>query len=202
MFDDNTGDAINFSGTTLSSANPNGFTGSNWTVTVGPIVSTSTTQITIPAYPIGNQLSSLALTVAPNLGILAGSPVQIADLTGQNTMAGYVLSYAASTGALVCQIGLTFQFEIRDIGRKHYDSGYSPFYDIGVATGDTPIIMASLGDGITIIDQGFLQILIPEAQTRQLRNKTYLASMTATDSISTRQLFIGKLPEQYGGVTN
>lgn len=200
IFDDDTGQAINLSGTTIN--NPNGFTGSNWNVTDGNIATNSTTQITIPPYPIGNDLSSLALTVGANVGIVAGDPIQIADPTGQNTMTGYVLSYTPSTGQLVCQIGVTFQFEIRNIGRHHHSDGFSPFFDMGIAPEAAPILTASLGNGIQITDMGFLQILIPEAQTRRLRNKTYLASMTMTDSINTRQIFIGKLPEQYGGVTN
>lgn len=202
VFDDDTGAAVNLSGTTLAPANPNGFTGNNWTVTDGGILTNSTTQITIPSFPVGNQLSALSLTVGQNLGILAGDPIVIADPTGLNTMSGYVSSYAASTGALVCQIGLTFQFEIRSIGRHHHSDGFSPFFDIGIAPDAAPILSASLGNGVSIIDLGFLQILLPEAQTRRLRNKTYSASMTATDSVSTRQLFIGRLPEQYGGVTN
>jgi hypothetical protein len=200
VFDDDTGSPVNLSGTTTQF--PTGFTGSSWTVTDGAILTNSTTPITIPGYPIGSQLSALSLTVGDNLGILPGDPITISDPTGLNTMVGYVASYNTGTGALVCQIGLTFQFEIRHISRQHHSSGYAPFYDLGIAPEDAPILSASLGNGITIIDQGFLQIRIPEAQTRRLRAKTYLACLTATDSQDTRQLFIAKLPEQYGGVTN
>jgi hypothetical protein len=203
LFDDDTGSPINLSGTVLANS-ANSFTASAWTVTGGAIVTTSTTSLTIPAYPVGSQLSALALTVGTGLGILPGDPILIADTaTRKNTMAGYVTSYAASTGALVCQIGMTWQFEIRrqrPAGRLNDD--YSYFYDWGSPMIDTPIITAGLGSGLTVIDQGFLQILLPESTMRQLTEKTYLASLTMTDSVNTRQIFVGKLPMAYGGVTN
>jgi hypothetical protein len=202
IFDDDTGDAIALSGTSL--AVPGDFTSAAWTVVDGAIVTTSTTSITIPDFPIGGQLAALALNVGIGLGILGGDPITIFDtLTGKNTMTGYVSSYVPSTGALVVQIGMTFQFEIRSQRRHGNSSGYSQLYDIGVAPGesDGPILSASLGNGIAITDIGFLQIRIPEIQVRRMRSKTYLASLTMTDSIDTRQVFIAKLPEQYGGVT-
>lgn len=202
LYDDDSGQPINLSNTALAS--PAGFTGASWTVTDGAIVTTSTTSITIPPFPIGSQLSALALTVGINLAIKAGDPVTIADSTGKNTMAGYVTSYVASTGALVCQIGLTFQFEIRCQDGPSLVDDYSPWYDFGGGppTEPAPIISASLGTGLTIIDTGFLLINIPEATMRQLRHRTYLAAMTMSDSVNTRQVFIGKLPILYGGVTN
>lgn len=203
LFDDDTGAPINLSGTALGPGNLNGFTGSAWTVTDGAIVTPSATQITIPAFPIGNQLSALPLTVGANLGILAGDPILIADASGLNTMAGYVTSYVASTGALVCQIGLTFQFEIRWQDHHRLTDDYSPFYDFGggAPNGPAPIISASLGNGLTIVDLGYLLINIPETKMRTLHHKTYLASLTMTDSVSTRQVLVGKLPILYGGVT-
>src|ERR1700730_790351 len=108
LFDDDTGTPVKLDGTTTATPAP--FTAAAWTVTDGAISTTSATSITIPVYPIGNQLSALALTVGINLAILPGDPVMIADTaTGLNTMVGYVTSYTASNGALVCQIGCTFQ---------------------------------------------------------------------------------------------
>ena len=57
---------------------PQPFTSAAWTVTDGGILTPSATSITIPVYPIGNQLSALALTVGIGLGILPGDPVTIA----------------------------------------------------------------------------------------------------------------------------
>jgi hypothetical protein len=205
IFDDDLNQAINLSGTTTAAIGQ-AFTGSAWTVTDGSIITTSTTQITIPVFPIGNQLSALALTVGTGLGILPGDPILIADTaTGLNTMTGYVVSYVAATGALVVQIGLTFQFEIRKNHHSHsLQNDYSNLYTFGggPTTGNAPIISASLGNGILIVDTGYLQIVIPESKMRTLRGDTHKASLTMTDSVNTRQLFVATLPVIYGGVTN
>jgi hypothetical protein len=199
IFDDDTGAAFNIASITL--ANPSGFTGNVWTVTAGTIVTASNTQITIPGYPIGNQLSALALTVGVGLAILPGSPITIADASGLNTMTGYVTSYASATGALVCQIGSTFQFEIRR-GRPANSDGYTTWFDFGVQPDRGPLLSASLGGGILITDLGYLQILIAEAQFRQLCEPgTYMASLTMFDGVNTRQVFLASLPVLYGGVT-
>ncbi len=204
IFDDDTGDALNLSGTSIANATAPSFTAAAWTVTDGAIQTNSATPITIQNFPIGNALSALALTVGLGLGILAGDPITIADTaTGLNTMTGYVQSYAPATGALVVQIGNTFEFEIRR-GRRHdgdglSGGGYSAYYDVGVSDCDGPVISAQLGNGITIIDVGFLLILIPAALTQRMRHGTYTVAMTMTDSVNTRQVFLGELPVQYGG---
>src|SRR5258705_11857899 len=77
LFDDDTGQPIKLDGCTT--ANGQAFTASAWTVTDGLIVTTSANTITIPAFPIGNQVSALALTVGINLNILPGDPVTTAD---------------------------------------------------------------------------------------------------------------------------
>jgi hypothetical protein len=200
VFDDDLGTAVSLSGTVGSG------TFSSWNVTDGAIATTSSTTITIPAFPIGNQLSSLALTVGVGLGILAGDPILISDSsTGKNTMSGYVLSYTPSTGALVVQIGVTLQFEIRRQPRGGSQSvgfGYSTIPAIGVYNETTPEIIASLGNGILITDVGFIQIFIPEVTMKTLHPGTRRASLTMTDSVNTRQLFLAQLPILSGGVTN
>jgi len=213
IWDDDLAVPINLHRTTLAPANLNGFTGNAWTVKDGAILTASTTSITIPALPMGNQISALALTVGTNLGILPGDPISIADTpTGLNSMLGYVTSYSPQTGALVCQIGLTFQFEIRRRGPLGNLSGYVPFYDIGTPSDSGPLLSASLGNGILITDMGTIQIRIPEAQFRTLGNPgatqpsnstgTYMAGLTCFDGADTRQLMIAELPVLYGGVTN
>jgi len=201
LYDDDTFEPINLH--QCQTANMAAFTGSAWTVTDGAIVTTSTTTITIPVYPIGAQLSALALTVGLNLGILPGDSITIGDTpTGLNTMTGFVTSYAPSNGALVCQIGWTYQFEIRKMPPNWQPGlGYISWYDFGVAE-QAPILQASLANGeITVVDMGTLQIRIPESTFRTLRSGTYGASMTGTNSIDTRQLFIGRLPTLWGGVS-
>jgi hypothetical protein len=213
LFDDDTGSPINLSGTTL--ANPgSSFTSSAWTVTDGAIVTTSTTPITIPTFPIGSQLSALSLTVGAGLGIKPGDPITIADTaTGLNTMVGYVTSYTSSNGTLVCQIGWTFQFEIRGETPNNTGSGYIAWYDFGTPDDQGPILVAGLGNGITIIDIGYFQISILESVFKTILDvpynsqsntyaRTFLACMTMTDSVNTRQIFTGRLPILYGGTTN
>lgn len=178
------------------------FTSNAWTVKDGPITTTSTTSITIPVFPIGNQLTALALTVGLNLAILPGDPIVISDTaTGLNTMTGYVISYVPSTGALVAQIGFNFGFEIRRSGARFDGSGYIPWYDFGVPDEHGALLHAQLGLGISIIDIGVIQIMIPAAAMWKLHNGTYSAALIVTDSVNTRQMFAGQLPVQWGGVS-
>jgi len=196
LFDDDLNQPINLAGIVGSG------TFSAWSVGNGRVATSSATPITIPQYPIGNQLSALALTVGAGLAITAGDPVTIADAaTGKNQMSGYVLSYGAASGALVAQIGVTFQFEIRKAGPKNPGTGYISWYDFGTPDNIGPLLSASLGSGIFITDLGVIQITIPERLVRKLEGGTYLCGLTMTDSVSTRQLLVASLPVVRGGVT-
>lgn len=199
IFDDDTGDPINLSSTITVSGAP--FSGASWVVTDGPISTTSTTPLTIPTPPIQGELTALTLTVGTNLSIVPGDAVKIADPTGGNWMAGTVTSYTASTGTLVCQIGVTFQFEIRRGPPRNDGSGYVPWYDFGTPGETGALLSAALGTGVTITDLGFLQVLIPEARFRKLAIGTFTANLTMFDGVATRQVFIASLPVLYGGVT-
>ena len=212
MSDQTTDDPINISGTIL--ANPmQPFSSNAWTVTDGAISTTSTTSITIPVPPIGNQLSSLTLVVAPGLAIAAADPVKIADTaTGLNQMLGYVTNYSAITGTLTAQIGWTFQFEIRGDPPNSISGAYVSWYDFGTPSDTGPILAASLADYISIIDVGVIQIEIPESIFKSVLDapynavsgsftRTLAACITMTDSVHTRQLYRGRLPVLYGGVS-
>jgi hypothetical protein len=199
IYDDDTGQPVNLSSTVTASGAA--FSSANWVVTDGAISTTSTTPLTIPVPPIGGQLTALTLTVAPGLGILGGDAIKIADPTGQNYMLGTVTSYTASTGTLVCQIGSTFQFEIRRGPPRNDGSGYVPWYDFGTPDDQGPLLSAALGTGVTIVDIGFLQVLIPESKFRQLNIGTFMASLTMFDGVATRQVYLANLPVLYGGVT-
>ncbi len=183
---------------------PNGFTGSNWIITDGQVTTTSATQFTVPGYPVSNQLLSLQLLVGTGLAILQGDPITIRDAAGNVSLVGYVLNYTATTGVLVVQIGVAFQLEIRN--QDHHGGGfgddYNQWYDWGGGQvgGDAPLIVATLGGGLTIVDLGFLQINIPVLTMQRLRLRSYLIGLVATDSVSTRQIFLGKLPILYGGI--
>jgi hypothetical protein len=242
LYDDDTGDAIDMSGCTR--AIPGAYTNNLWVVTDGPFVTIANSVLTIPDYPIGDELLNVALTVDPNLPIFPGDPVTIANAPGgtsfvgpwgpppypyvtenaasvyvtedslifppvpaslkpgPNTMSGYVVSYAASSGALVVQIGHSFQFEIRRLKEDHdFDFAYSSSWDWFGTTDYSIVLSASLGNGLMITGIGQLQIRIPEWQVRKLRHRTYSAALTMTDTQDTRQVFIARLPFQYGGVS-
>jgi hypothetical protein len=218
--DDDTLAPIDLSGITLANTGAN-FTASAWTVTDGGIITASVTPITIPMFPVtggtaGNNLTALALTVATNLAIKAGDPIEIADTaTGLNSVTGYVTSYTASNGALVVQIGWTFQFEIRRGGPRNQGSGYIPWWDWGTPDDLGPLLTANFGNGyLSLIDKNLVQILIPESIVKTLGATgvfapsegdapgTYKAAMTGTDSINTRQFLVASQPIYYGGVTN
>jgi hypothetical protein len=197
IFDDDTGQPVNLSGTVTARGAP--FSGANWVVTDGPIATTSITLLTIPVPPIGGQTSG-TLVVPPGLGMLGGDAVKIADPTGLNYMLGTVSSYNNATGLLVCQIGSTFQFEIRRGPPRNDGSGYVPWYDFGTPDDQGPLLSAALGTGITIVDIGYLQVLIPAVIFQQLNIGTFMASMTMSDGVATRQVFLANLPVLYGGV--
>ncbi len=200
IFDDDTGQAIDLSGRKL--ALPGDFTAQSWTVVCGNVATASVSSITIKDYPFGNEMQAIPLTVGTNLAIAAGSPVTISDITGLNTLTGYVTSYAPATGAMVVQIGDAFDFEIRGKRNHEFDGGYGySSSEIGTIGEGNPIIQAQLGNGITVIDVGVIQIRIPASTMQKLRHKTYDVGMVMTDSQDTRQVFLGVLPMLYGGVS-
>jgi hypothetical protein len=193
IFDDDTGQAIKLDGCTTALSVP--FTGAVWTVTDGAIVTSSTTVLGIPVFPINSaSLTALSLTVGVGLTIAAGDPITIADATGLNRMTGYVMSYSASTGALVCQIGAAFRFEIRRGGPHNDGSGYVPWYDFGTPGECGSLLAATLGQGISIIDIGVIQVRIPAVTFQKLSGGTYSASLIFSDGIDTRQVYVGQLP--------
>jgi hypothetical protein len=196
LFDDDTGQAIDLSGRTLAGIGD--FIGNAWTVTCGSVVTASVTPLTIKDYPFGNEMQAVALTVGAGLAIAAGSPVTISDATVKNTMTGYVTSYAPATGQMVCQIGMAFEFEIRT--HHHHGDGYGPSFGV-TDHGDSPVISAQLGAGITVVDLGKAQLLIPASTIAKLHHRTYGAAMTMFNGADTRQLFVGKLPVLSGGVS-
>lgn len=196
LFDDDTGEAIDVSGRTLAA--PGDFTGSNWIVTDGDIVTASISDITIKDYPFGNEMQAIPAIVGADLGILPGDPITFADQTGLNTLTGVVTSYVASTGAIVIQVGSAFDFEIR--GHRHgWDGGFGPTFGIGDSA--TPIIKAQLGNGITVVDIGQIQILIRANIVQKLRHRTYSEALALYNGPDTRQIYVGKLPIVGGNIS-
>lgn len=200
IFDDDTGQPINLSYTVTASGFA--FTGNNWTILVGNASVFYGGTLTIPVPPINNELSAVNIAFTAGQNILPGAPLKVVDATGNNYMLGTVTSYNNSTGALVCQFGNTFQFEIRRGAPRNDGSGYVPWYDFGTPGDIGPIIKAALGTGVTIIDIGVLQVLILEINLRgRLHLGTYHAYLTMFDGTNTRQVFTANLPILYGGVT-
>ena len=201
LFDDDTDpkQPIKLDGCTTALPFP--FTGSAWTVTDGAIVTSSTTPLTIPVFPLFSaSLLAMPLTVAPGLAINPGDPIVIADTpTGLNSMTGYVTSYSTSTGILIVQIGCSFLLEIRRHQNHNFD-GYSPWLEVGIADLG-PILKATNGKGISIIDTGVIQVLIPASMMQQLHGGTYQVGMIFTDGVNTRQISIGTLPVFQGSVS-
>jgi hypothetical protein len=196
LFDDDTGEAIDLSGRTL--ANAGDFVGNAWSVACGAVLTASVTPLTIKDYPIGNEMQAMALTVGIGLAIAAGSPVTISDPTAKNTMTGFVTSYATATGKMVVQIGCAFEFEIRS--HHHHSDGYGASFGV-TDCGDGPIISAQLGNGITVVDLGRVQVRIPATAMATLRHRTYGVAMAMYLGGDTRQVFVGKLPILSGGVS-
>ena len=203
LFDDQTGDPIKLDGCFTASGMP--FTSGAWTVTSGAAVTTSSTVLTIPVFPIASAAqASLFLFVGTNQAIAPGAPVTIKDTaTGLNYMIGYVVSYTPSTGALVVQIGMVFLFEIRNTSPRPdlWGLGYSTYPTIGNVADDGPLLKATLGQGIAIIDIGVIQIMIPASMFQRLFGGTYSAALVMSDGIATRQVFAGTVPVIQGAVT-
>jgi hypothetical protein len=201
LFDDDTGEALDLSRRTLAA--PGDFTAIAWTVTSGATVTASVSSITIKDYPFGNEMQAIALTVGLALPISPGAPVTIADTaTGRNTLTGYVTSYAPATGKMVVQIGIAFDLEIRSKNRSGFDGGYGySSSEIGTVADGGPIIQAQLGNGITVIGTGVVQVRVAASTMQQLRHKTYQVGMVMSDGQDTRQVFIAELPILSGGVS-
>jgi hypothetical protein len=219
FYDDDLSQPINLMNVFLAPGNQNGFSGNQWTVTDGSIVTTSSDGIVIPGYPITRAIIG-SFTVAPNLGILPGDAFKIADTpSGLNYMLGYVTAYNVATGLMTVQIGVNFQFEIRRGGpRMTNTTGYVDFYDFGTPDDLGPLLAANFAPStangaISVIDQGFVQVRFPESVFRTLGSSpggpsqpsggagTFTVGMTMTDSIDTRQVLLGNLPVLWGGVT-
>ena len=96
-----------------------------------------------------------------------------------------------------------FELQIRHQGPLEENAriGYSVFYDIGTFPSHGPIITAQLGTGIQLTGIGQLAIVIPVISMQRLHLGTYLASLDMTDSVNTRQIFVGQLPIIFGGVS-
>lgn len=155
---------------------------------------------------IGN--GTFAAVLPTGLAIIAGQFVKFISQTDTTQwMQGQVVSYNATTGAINFTIAtVSIELEIRRVARHgsdFRDSGYGANYTLGSYDCDRPILTASIGNGITIVDQGIFQIYFSKASFRQLGSGMHsvAATLASADGIDVRQLFLGRLPVSSGGVT-
>lgn len=203
VYDDATGQPINLTNTQGQG------TFANWAVQIaatlyGPMLfaTTSLTSLTI-----GNGTFSAVVPAG-----LAISPGQFVTFISQSDttkfMQGQVTAYNFGTGAISFTIStVAIQLEIRRVSRHGSDwrdSGYGAQYQLGSYDCDRPILTASIGNGITIVDQGIFQIYFSETQFRQLSSGMHsvAATLASADGVDVRQLFLGRLPVFSGMVTN
>jgi hypothetical protein len=123
-------------------------------------------------------------------------------------MQGKITAYNATTGAISFTVAtVAIELEIRRVernGSMWRDSGYGASYSLGSYDFNQPILRASIGNGITIVDIGIFQIYFSETQFRSLGSGMHSVDCTlaSADGIDVRQLFLGRLPVFAGGVTN
>jgi hypothetical protein len=203
VYDDDSGDPINLTNTQGQG------TFASWAAQVAATLSgpgvLATTSLTSLA--IGN--GTFAAVVGTGLAITPGQFVTfISQADTTQWMQGQVVSYNAATGAISFTVAtVAIELEIRRVARHGSDfrsSGYGAAYQLGSYDCDRPILTASIGNGITIVDQGIFQIYFSETQFRQLGSGMHsvAATLASADGVDVRQLFLGRLPVFSGGVTN
>lgn len=203
VYDDATGDPINLTNTSGQG------TFNNWAVQIaaalyGPTLIATTSQ---NSQTIGN--GTFNDVIATGLAIVPGQFVTYTAQTAQtNWMQGQVTAYNPATGAISFTVKtVAIELEIRREQRHgdyFRDSGYGASYTLGSYDFDSPILTASIGNGITIVDQGIFQVYFSETSFRQLGSGVHsvAATLASADGIDVRQLFLGRLPVFSGRVTN
>jgi len=203
VYDGETGDPINLTNTSGQG------TFAGWSVQIaaalyGPTLLATTSQSSLT---IGN--GSFNDIVPVGLAITPGQSVTyIAQNAQTNWMQGEVTAYDPDTGAISFDVQtVAIELEIRREQRHgdyFRDSGYGANYTLGSYDWDSPILTASIGNGITIIDVGIFQVYFPETSFRQFGSGMHsvAATLASADGIDVRQLFLGRLPVFAGRVTN
>jgi hypothetical protein len=203
VYDDDTGDPINLTNTSGQG------TFASWAVQISAtlygaalINTTSLTSLTIGNGPF-------TATIPSGLAITPGQFVKfLSQANNTNWMQGQITAYNPATGVISFNIAtVSIELEIRRISRHgsdFRDSGYGANYTLGSYDWGAPILSASIGNGITIVDRGIFQIYFSETQFRSLGSGMHsvAATLASADGIDVRQLFLGRLPVLSGNVTN
>lgn len=203
VYDNETGDPINLTNTSGQG------TFASWSVQIAATLFGATLLATTSAsvLTIGN--GTFNAVVPTGLAITPGQFVTfISQPSTLNFMQGVINSYDPISGAIYFTIAtVAIELEIRRVernGSMWRDSGYGASYSLGSYDYNQPILRASIGNGITIVDLGIFQIYFSETQFRQLGSGVHsvAATLASADGIDVRQLFLGRLPVFSGGVTN
>jgi len=204
VYDDNDGSPINLSNTSGSGIY------SPWSVQVSAtlygtplLTTTSLSNLTIGT-------GFFNAIVPTNLAIGVGQYVTfIYQNDTTQWITGAVTAYNPATGAISFNVTtVSIQLEIRrvqnDRGYGYNESGYGTSWQWGSIDCNAPILTASIGSGISIVDIGIFQIYFSEPQMRSLGSGMHAvnATLASADGIDVRQLFLGRLPVFWGGVTN
>jgi hypothetical protein len=217
IYDDDTGDPISL--TNSSGAG----TFSSWIVQVSTILYGSsiltTTSLSTLTIATGSQSATLPVIllapnnflvqitiVSPGLPIVPGQYVMFtASSDSTKWMAGIVTSYNPVTGSLNFTVAtVNIQLEIRRMRDGPHWDGYSDnFAGYGSTDCDAPILTASVGNGIYIVDTGIIQVYFSKTSMRRLSSGVHsvAATLDTSDEFDARQLFRGRLPIFEGGVT-
>ena len=149
--------------------------------------------------------------IPTGLAILPGQYVTyISQIDSTKWMTGQINSYNTLTGAIQFSIvTVAIQLEIRRIqrngGNMWGQDGYgTSFSGTGTYDNARPILTASIGNGVSIVDTGIIQIYFSETSFRQLGRGEHsvAATLASSDGVDVRQLFLGLLPVFDGQVTN
>lgn len=130
------------------------------------------------------------------------NPVYFPQVTNRESWKAIVTCKDGDTGELIDLTGFTFACEVRRVPNNLLDqSGYVPYYDYGSVDDAGASITLALGSGVTVVGLGQVQLDITVAQMRSLAPDTYSIALTAMLDDEARQVFLGTLPVQFGGVT-
>lgn len=194
VYDDATGDPINLTNTNGQGTFP------AWSLQVAntlsgvPVIMANSTG----SFTIGND--TFDDVIAPDLNIQPGQYVTyIAQADTTNWMQGQVNFYDATTGEINFTIAtVAIELEIRRT------EGHGTAYTNGPYFFGAPILTASIGNGISIVDQGIFQIYFSETDFRSLGAGMHsvAATLASADGVDVRQLFLGRLPVSAGRVLN
>src|SRR5581483_884772 len=110
---------------------------------------------------------------------------QFPQVTNRESWTQLIGIYDNYTGDAVDLTGVSIQLEIRRVsgsGGGSYWDGYGPNYSVGAYDYNAPILRASIGNGIDIVDIGIIQVYFSETQFRSLGHGMHSVNATMTSA--------------------